>query len=130
MVEAKGIMDDRRYFGRLSRESGKASRRQVSLIEREQLSEHASALGLGSIAPGAARSNIETLGIPLAALLGKEIEIGDAVLFLNAHREPCAQMDAICQGLRERMLHGRQGVMAEVRRAGTVRVGDSIRVRP
>jgi len=29
--------------------------------------------------------------------------------------------------LRERMLNNRQGVLAEVRRSGTVRIGDSIR---
>jgi MOSC domain-containing protein YiiM len=37
-------------------------------------------------------------------------------------------MDAICKGLRERMLEDRQGVLAEVRRSGKVRVGDQIRV--
>jgi len=37
-------------------------------------------------------------------------------------------MDALCQGLRERMMNGRQGVLAEIRRPGIVRVGDPIRV--
>jgi hypothetical protein len=38
-------------------------------------------------------------------------------------------MDAICQGLRERMMNSRQGVLAEVRRSGRIRVGDRICVR-
>ena len=128
LVADKGILGDRRYFGKLSRDTGKPSRRQVSLIEREQIGEHASGLGIAEIHPGAVRSNIETAGIKLLPLLGKEIEIGEAVLFVHSQRNPCAKMDAVCQGLRERMMNGCQGVLAEVRRAGRVREGDSIRV--
>jgi len=129
VVEGKGVAGDARYFGRLSRDSGQPSRRQVTLIEREQIAEHAAGLGLSVIAPGAVRSNIETAGINLMALLGREIEIGEAILRLYAPRDPCAKMDAICQGLRERMLNQRQGVLAEVVRSGQIRVGDAILMR-
>jgi hypothetical protein len=128
LAVGKGLVGDTRYFGRVSRETNQPSRRQVSLIEREQIAEHAAALGLPSIAPGAVRSNIETEGIALVALVGHEVEIGEAVVFLYAPRDPCAKMDAICQGLREQMLNHRQGVMAEVRKSGRIRVGDTIRV--
>jgi MOSC domain-containing protein YiiM len=128
LVEGKGILNEPRYFGKISRRTGGASRRQVSLIEREQISEHAAALGLQTIAPGAVRSNIETLGIKLVELVGKEIEIGEAVLFLYEPRDPCSKMDAICQGLRELMMNQRQGVMAEVKRGGRICVGDVISV--
>ena len=128
LVAAKGIEGDKRYFGRISRHTGKATHRQVTLMEREQIAEHATALGLESIAPGRVRSNVETTGIDLVSLVGKEVEIGEAVLFLHSPRDPCEKMDAICQGLRERMLNARQGVLAEVRRSGKVRVGDTIRV--
>ena len=129
VVEGKGIAGDARFFGRLSRSAGQPTRRQVTLIEREQIAEHASALGLPAIAPGAVRSNIETSGINLIALLGHEIEIGEAVLRLYEPRDPCPKMDAICQGLRARMMDQRQGVLAEVVRSGQVRVGDAIRLR-
>lgn len=128
LVAGKGIIGDRRYFGKLSRDTGQPSRRQVSLIEREQIAEHVSGLGLQRIAPGAVRSNIETTGVQLVTLLGKEIQIGEAVLFLHSQRDPCAKMDALCQGLHERMTRGRQGVLAEVRQPGKVCVGDAIRV--
>ena len=128
LVAGKGIIGDNRYFGKLSRDTGQPSRRQVSLIEREQIAEHVAALGMENIAPGAVRSNIETTGINLVSVLGKEIQIGEAVLFLHSQRDPCRKMDALCQGLRERMMHGRQGVLAEVRRPGKIRVGDPIRV--
>jgi MOSC domain-containing protein YiiM len=63
VVEGRGIEGDARYFGRLSRDTGKPARRQVTLIEREQLADHASALGMSPIAPGRVRSNIETEGL-------------------------------------------------------------------
>ena len=126
LVEGKGIQGNPRYFGRVSRSTGKPSRRQVTLIEREQISEHAVTLGLESISPGAVRSNIETNGIDLISLIGREIQIGGAVIFLYAPRDPCEKMDAICQGLRERMMNSRQGVLAEVVRSGRVQVGDAI----
>src|SRR5438874_9274034 len=103
VVEGKGIAGEPRYFGRVSRDRGKPSRRQVSLIEREQIADHAATLGLATIAPGAVRANIETEGIALVPLVGHQIEIGEAILFLYAPRDPCAKMDVICQGLRELM---------------------------
>jgi MOSC domain-containing protein YiiM len=126
LVADRGIVGDTRYFGRLSSQTGQPTRRQVTLIEREQIGEHAAALGLPSIAPGAVRSNIETTGINLISHLGREVEIGSAVLLLHSPRDPCAKMDAICQGLRARMMDSRQGVLAEVVRSGTIRVGDAI----
>jgi len=63
----------------------------------------------------------------LVALVGCQIEIGDAILLLYAPRDPCEKMDSVCQGLRELMLNHRQGVLAQVVRSGKVRVGDQIR---
>lgn len=129
VIESKGILNEPRYFGRVSRDTGLPSRRQVTLIEREQISDHTATLALQSIPPGAVRSNIETSGINLISLIGREIEIGEAVLLLYAPRDPCAKMDAICQGLRELMMDNRQGVLAQVVRSGRIRVGDRINLR-
>ena len=129
VIEAKGIFGEPRYFGRLSRDIGQPNRRQISLIEREQLAEHAAGLGLQSIPPGAVRANIETLGINLVALVGREVQLGQALLLIYAAREPCAKMDAVCQGLRKLMTGNRQGVLAQVVRSGRISVGDSIKVR-
>jgi MOSC domain-containing protein YiiM len=129
LVADHGIRGDHRYYGRLSRLTGQPTHRQVTLIEREQIAEHATAIGLAAIAPGAVRSNIETTGINLISLLGQEVEIGTAVLQLHSPRDPCAKMDAICQGLRALMMNSRQGVLAQVVRSGTIRVGDAIHPR-
>src|SRR5712675_1872217 len=79
-------------------------------------------------AEGAVRSNIETTGVDLVSLIGKEVEIGEAVLLLYGSRDPCEQMDAICQGLRELMMNNRQGVLAQVIRSGKIQVGDRIKL--
>jgi MOSC domain-containing protein YiiM len=126
LVQNKGILGEPRYFGRISRRTGEPSARQVSLIEREQIAQHAATLGLAEIAPGAVRANIETVGVDLVALVGRQIQIGNTVLLIHSPRDPCSQMDAICQGLRELMENNRQGVLAQVIRSGTIRVGDHI----
>jgi MOSC domain-containing protein YiiM len=129
LIEGKGIVGEPRYFDRKSRTTGEPSKRQVSLIEREQIAEHATALGIQGIEPGAVRSNVETAGINLVALVGREIEIGGAVLAIYEPRDPCEQMDAVCRGLRELMMNDRQGVLARVIRSGKVSVGDAIKAR-
>ena len=117
----KGIAGNRRYFDR-------GSRRQVSLIEREQMTAHAVALGRGPFQPGDARSDIETEGIDLVPLVGKRLAIGTAVIEIYAPRDPCAKMDALAPGLRALMVPQRQGVMATVIHSGTVCGGDGIRI--
>ena len=123
----KGIVGNPRYFARRSR-SGGFSKRQVSLINREQIAEHATTLGLQSIPPGKVRSNIETEGVDLISLLDQEVQIGDATLYFYEGRTPCSKMDDICVGLRELMKENRQGVLAQVVRSGQIRVGDEIRL--
>jgi len=127
LVEAKGILGEPRYFARANRETGQPNRRQLTLIEREQISEHAASLGLSSISPGAVRANIETVGINLIALIGCEVAIGEAVVSIYAPRDPCAKMDAVCQGLRELMMEKKQGVLAQILRSGRIRVGDALK---
>jgi MOSC domain-containing protein YiiM len=129
VVEQKGIVGNQRYFGRKGRD-GTPSNRQISLIEREEIARHAAALGLEAVSPGAVRSDIETEGIELVQLVGRQIRIGTAVLELAAPRDPCPKMDAVARGLRERMLGNRQGVLARVARSGVIRVGDTIGVLP
>src|SRR5262245_61709370 len=109
VVEQKGIHGNPRKFGVISRSTGQPSKRQVTLIEREQISEHAATLGLQTIPPGAVRSNIETLGVNLIALIGKEVRVGEATLLFYEARTPCEKMDAICEGLRALMEDNRQG---------------------
>ena len=95
---------------------------------REQIREHAIALGRSEFAPGAVRSNIETTGIDLVSCVGKRIAVGESVLFCYEARRPCAQMDALAPGLRRLMEDGRQGVLAEVVTSGRISLGDEVRL--
>jgi len=127
LVAGKGVLEDSRYFGRINSDTGKPNPRQVTLIEREQMAEHAATLGLPGLPAGAVRANIETTRINLPSLVGWEVEIGETLLRIYAPRTPCAKMDAVCSGLRQLMLNHRQGVLAEVVRSGVIRVGDPVR---
>lgn len=129
-VAEKGLVGDRRYFGRKSRWTGGPSRRQVTLIEREVLQRHATTLGIPPFAPGEARSNFETEGIDLSQLVGQELQIGTLRLAVIEHREPCAKMDALAPGLRSLMTPPCQGVIATVIQSGTATVGDPIHRLP
>ena len=122
----KGLVGDARVFGRKGRK-GEPSLRQVSLIAREEIARHAAALGLPSIPPGVVRSNIETTGIDLVSLLGREVEVGEALLLFYEARTPCWKMERIAPGLQAMMSQGRQGVLAQVVRSGWIRTGDAMR---
>jgi hypothetical protein len=123
LVAEKGIAENKRYFARVN--YGKPSKRQVTLIEREIIAQHAAALG-ANFDPGQVRSNIETTGIDLVALLGQKVQIGEALLIFVEPRNPCHKMDALAPGLRALMENSRQGVIARVVKSGCVRPGDAI----
>ncbi len=122
-VEGKGLVGDGRYYGRLSRRTGRPSRRQVTLIEREVLAAHAARLGCTPIGPGQARANIETEGMDLSTLVGRRLRVGTMLLEVVQHRDPCAKMDAIQPGLRALMEPPCQGVIAIVVESGVAGVG-------
>ena len=123
LVAEKGITEDKRYFGRVN--YGKPAKRQVSLIEREVIDQHAAALG-ADFDPGQVRSNIETTGVDLIALVGEQVQIGEAILLFVEPRTPCHKMNALAPGLRELMENSRQGVIARVVKGGRIRPGDAI----
>ena len=127
VISEKGIVQDKRYFGRRS-SSGEPSKRQLTLIEREQIGEHATTLNCPTFTPGAVRSNIETEGMNLVPLKGKTLEVGSARLRIGEPRDPCEKMDRVMPGLRALMEKDRQGVLAQVVASGTIRVGDEIRI--
>ena len=123
LVAEKGVAENKRYFGRVN--CGKPSKRQVTLIEREIIEQHAAALG-ANFDPGQVRSNIETTGIDLIALIGQEVQVGEAILLFVEPRTPCQKMDALAPGLRNLMENSRQGVIARVIKGGKVHPGDAI----
>lgn len=100
------------------------SRRQVLLIEQETLEE----LGLER---GIVKENVTTRDIRLTGLpVNTRLHLGDDVeLWITGPCLPCALLDEIRPGLQDQ-IRGRRGVLAWVKRGGTVRVGDRIEARP
>jgi molybdopterin adenylyltransferase len=99
------------------------SRRQVLLIEEETLGD----VGLER---GVVKENVTTRDIGLTALpVNTRLHLGDEVeLWITGPCLPCGLLDEIRVGLQDE-LRGRRGVLAWVKRGGTVRVGDRIEAR-
>jgi len=99
------------------------SSRQLLLMDVETLEEF-------GISPGRVKENITTSGIKLEGLLmGQRIRVGEALLEITKECEPCHQMDAIRQGLRE-ALRGRRGILCRVVESGQIRRGDLVEIVP
>lgn len=95
------------------------SPRQVLVLESETLEEFA-------VAPGALKENIVTEGIRVAGLRpGTRLRAGEALLEVMMDCAPCAFVDSVRSGLREK-IRGRRGTLARVVADGTIRVGDPI----
>jgi MOSC domain-containing protein YiiM len=97
------------------------SSRQLLLVDFETLDEF-------GISPGRVKENITTHGIKLEGLsMGQQMRVGEALLAITKECEPCHQMDAIRQGLRE-ALRGRRGILCRVVESGQIRRGDRIEI--
>lgn len=123
-----------KHRSRVARDPSAPNLRQVHLIHAELFDElveqdHA-------VFPGDMGENITTRGIDLLALpAGTRLRLGEeAEVEVTGLRNPCSQIDRFQPGLMAKVLdrdaNGRvvlkTGVMAVVRRGGTVRAGDGI----
>ena len=98
--------------------------RQVLVMDKETLDEM-------ELKPGIIKENITTTGLDLSQTkAGQVFFIGnDVTMEIVGECEPCGKMDAIRQGLQERLNH-RRGMLATVINGGAIKVGDSIRIEP
>ena len=98
--------------------------RQVLVMDKETLDEM-------ELKPGLIKENITTTGLDLSQTkAGQVFFIGnDVTMEIVGECEPCGKMDAIRQGLQERLNH-RRGMLATVINGGSFKVGDSIRIEP
>ncbi len=93
--------------------------RQLLLIDSETLQEFA-------VAPGALKENITTVGLDVPGLApGTRLRLGEAVLEITKLCTPCAFVDGVQPGLRDK-LQLRRGMLARVLEGGVIRVGDAI----
>ncbi len=116
MISADGLQGDR----------SRAGKRALTLIQQEHLAVIGSYLGQGVVAPEFLRRNVVVSGINLAALKGREVQVGEAILRFTVICAPCSRME---EGLGEggySAVRGHGGWCAEVVRPGRVKVGDAV----
>ncbi len=115
-VSADGLDGDR----------SRAGKRAVTLIQQEHLAAIGSYLGQGSVMPEILRRNLVVSGINLAALKGREVQVGEAILRFTVICAPCSRMEEALGKGGYSAVRGHGGWCAEVVQPGQVRLGDVV----
>lgn len=116
IVSADGLEGDR----------SRAGKRAVTLIQHEHLSAIGSYLGQRPVAPDILRRNLAVSGINLAALKGREVQVGEAVLRFTVICAPCSRMEEAFGKGGYSAVRSHGGWCAEVVQPGRVRLGDPV----
>jgi len=116
LISADGLDGDR----------SRAGKRALTLIQQEHLAAIGSYLGQGSVAPEILRRNLVVSGVNLAALKGREVQVGEAVLRFTVICAPCSRMEEALGKGGYSAVRGHGGWCAEVVRPGRVRLGDAV----
>lgn len=79
------------------------------------------------LAPGEARRNVVTRGVPLNHLVGREFSIGEVKIRGLRLCEPCEHLQKLTGGHVIKGLRHRGGLRAQILSEGIIRVGDVVR---
>lgn len=120
-IEGKGLAGDYHAKSRMSR-------RQVTLIQLEDLERFAQALNRPDVAPELLRRNLVVSGIALATLKRETFQIGDVLLQGTGDCPPCSRMDEALGMGGKKTMRGRGGITARVLKSGLLRIGDSVAI--
>lgn len=104
--------------------------RQVSLISREDLEALERHHGI-VLPPGGHRRNIQTVGVDLKTLIGRNFRIGDEVVLEGIRRcAPCGYIERMNRtpGLKDALNALGGGIRADVVIGGVIRVGDRVTI--
>ena len=110
----------------LDGDRSRAGKRAVTLIQQEHLAAIGSYLGQGPTAPEILRRNLVVSGINLAALKGREVQVGEAILRFTVICAPCSRMEEALGKGGYSAVRGHGGWCAEVVRPGRVALGDPV----
>lgn len=102
-------------------------KRAVTLIQAEHLPVIGAILGHGPVAPDRLRRNLVVSGLNLAALRGRRVAIGEAVLRITGPCAPCSRMEAALGPGGYSAMRGHGGCCAEVLRPGRITRGEAVR---
>ena len=78
------------------------------------------------LAPGEARRNLVTRGVPLNHLVGREFTIGDVKIRGIRLCEPCSHLQALTKRPVIKGLRHRGGLRAQILSEGVIKVGDRV----
>lgn len=107
---------------------GKISRRQVTILAREDWDAACAELGK-QVAWTARRANLLIEGLKLPRRAGDIVAIGDVRLEIMLETDPCQRMDEAESGLQEALRPDwRGGVCCRVLEGGDITLGDTIRI--
>ena len=124
-VAGQGLEGDRYFNGQGHWSETPGMSREVTLIELEAIEALERETSV-AIAPGAARRNVVTRGVPLNHLVGREFQVGAVRLRGARLCEPCAYLEGLTQqGVQAGLIH-RGGLRAEIVSGGTIHVEDAI----
>ncbi len=112
--------------GGLEGDRARAGKRAVTLIQQEHLVAIGSYLGRGPVAPEILRRNLVVSGINLAALKGREVQVGKAILRFTVICAPCSRMEEAFGKGGYSAVRGHGGWCAEVVKPGRVKLGDVV----
>jgi MOSC domain-containing protein YiiM len=129
-VSGVGLEGDR-YFQRtgsfVKGDAGVNAGQQATLIEREAIEAAEREYDI-KLEPGQSRRNIETRGVALNHLVGKEFRVGQAVLRGIKLCEPCGHLENLTgKGVRASLIH-RGGLRAQIVTDGLIRAGDRVEI--
>ena len=105
---------------------GRPGKRAVTLIQAEHLPAIAALAGLAHVAPETLRRNLVVSRINLAALRGRRVQVGGALLRITGPCAPCSRMEAALGPGGYTAMRGHGGWCAEVLAPGEIRLGDPV----
>lgn len=111
----------------LDGDHARPGKRAVTLIQAEHLGAIGAFLGREPVTPTQMRRNIVVSGLNLAALKGRELALGTAVVRLTTICAPCSRMEETFGDGGYSAVRGHGGWCAEIVQAGNISRGDQVR---
>jgi MOSC domain-containing protein YiiM len=128
-LPGRGLEGDR-YFSKSGTYSARdGADREITLIESEALEALQRDYGI-ALEAEETRRNVETRGVPLNHLVGREFRIGGVTLLGLRLCEPCGYMEELSgKPVRAGLVH-RAGLRAQILTEGWIRAGDPVEPTP
>ena len=126
-IAGRGLEGDRYFDGTGYWSNNAGVIREVTLIEIEAIEALAREKKI-ELAPGAARRNLVTRGVPLNHLVGRQFQVGVVRLHGTRLCEPCQYLEGLtAHGVLAGLIH-RGGLRAKIIAGGGIGVGDLIAI--